>query len=82
MQNHVQNLTLIARKISWEVKSLEDNKNLDNMKVKKLVGSLITYEMKLKANKKVKGVALKAEANKDIESLEGTLTVVTVDVIT
>ena len=52
------------------------------MKVKKLVGSLITYEMKLKANKKVKGVALKAEANKDIESLEGTLTVVTVDVIT
>ena len=52
------------------------------MRVEKLAGSLITYKMKLKPNNNDKGVALKAEANDEIESLEGGLTNEIVEMIT
>ena len=37
-----------------KITSLEDRKDLDNMKVEELVGSLTTYKLKLKPNRRTR----------------------------
>ena len=54
-----------------KVTAIEENKNLDTMKVEELMGSLRTFEMNLKQRKKEKSIALKATQD-EIKSEEGT----------
>jgi hypothetical protein len=39
---------------------IEGSKDLDNMKIEELIGSLLTYELSLPPIKKAKSIALKA----------------------
>jgi hypothetical protein len=47
-----------------KVTSIEENKDLEEMKIEELVGSLQTYELSLPPVKKVKTIALKASKKK------------------
>jgi hypothetical protein len=47
-----------------KVTSIEENKDLDSMKIEELVGSLQTYEYSLALVKKAKGMAFKATRSK------------------
>ena len=70
MQKILQSL---LERIHENVISLDDNKNLNNLKVEELIGSLTISEMKLKPKKKDKGMFLKAEAGRDTEPIEESL---------
>jgi len=47
-----------------KVNTIEESKDLDNMKIEELVGSLLTYELSLPPVKEAKSIALKASKGK------------------
>jgi hypothetical protein len=48
-----------------KVTTIEESKDLEEMKIEELVGSLRTYELSLPPVKKMKTIALKASKKKD-----------------
>jgi len=58
---------------SIKITTLEESKNLDEMKVEELVGSLLTYELTFTPGKNVKSLALKPSKGKSkVSSYEET----------
>jgi hypothetical protein len=54
-----------------KVTTIEESKDLEEMKIEELVGSLQTYELSLPSIKKQKTIALKASKKKVEDSSEG-----------
>jgi len=52
------------------VTTIEESKDLDNMKIEELVGSFLTYELSLPSVKKAKSIALNASKGKSKNSCE------------
>ena len=50
---------VIVGKLCAKVTAIEESKDLDNIKVQELVGSLQTYELSLPTQRKSKSLALK-----------------------
>jgi hypothetical protein len=61
-------LRSLPERFRIKVTTIEESKDLDTMKIKKLVGSLYTYELSLPPLKKNKFIALKAAKEKYNES--------------
>ena len=66
-------LRSLLKRFHSKVTSLEDSKDLDNMKVEELVGSLITYKMKLKPKKKDRKISLKTKVKNKADTINETL---------
>jgi len=58
-------LRSLPERFRIKVTSIEESKDLDEMKVEELVGSLLTYELTLPPVKKNKSIALKAAKGKN-----------------
>jgi hypothetical protein len=54
----------LPKRFRIKVTTIEESKDLDNMKIEELVGSLLTYELSLPLVKKAKSIALKATNGK------------------
>jgi hypothetical protein len=66
-------LRYLPEQFRIKVTTIEENKDLDTMKIEELVGSLQTYEFSLPLVKKAKSIALKATKGKSrISSYEDT----------
>jgi uncharacterized membrane protein len=57
-------LRSLPERFRIKVTTIEESKDLEEMKVEELVGSLQTYELSLPSVKKVKTIALKASKKK------------------
>jgi hypothetical protein len=57
----------LPERFKIKVTTIEDSKDLEEMKIEELVGSLQTYELSLPLVKKLKTIALKA-SNKKVEA--------------
>jgi hypothetical protein len=57
-------LRSLPERFRIKVTTIEESKDLDEMKVEELVGYLLTYELSLPPVKKVKSIALKAVKDK------------------
>jgi len=57
-------LRLLPECFRIKVTNIEESKDLDDMKIEELVGSLQTYEFSLPSIKKAKTIALKAAKKK------------------
>jgi len=57
-------LRSLPERFRIKVTTIEESKDLEEMKIEELVGSLQTYELPLPSVKKVKTIALKASKNK------------------
>ena len=51
----------LLEKFAYKVATIEEARDLNTMSLKKLMGSLQTFELNLKMNKKEKSTALQAE---------------------
>jgi len=60
-------LRYLSEHFRIKVTTIEESKDLEEMKIEELVGSLQTYEMSLPPVKKVKTIALKASKKKRIQ---------------
>jgi hypothetical protein len=58
----------LLKRFRIKVTTIEESKDLGNMKIEELVGSLLTYELSLPAVKKAKSIALKASNGKSKNS--------------
>jgi hypothetical protein len=58
-------LIALPKRFSIKVTTIEESKDLDEMKLEELVGSLLTYELTLPPVKKNKSIALKAAKGKN-----------------
>ena len=52
-------LQLLQESFRAKVTTIEESKNLDEIKIQELIGSLQTYELSLPSQKKSKSLALK-----------------------
>jgi hypothetical protein len=59
-------LKSLPEKFRIKVTTIEESKDLDNMKIEELVGSLLIYEFSLPPVKKAQSIALKAAKDKNI----------------
>jgi len=57
-------LRLLSERFRIKVTTIEESKDLEEMKIEELVGSLQTYELSLSPVKKLKSIALKASKKK------------------
>jgi hypothetical protein len=57
-------LRSLSERFRFKVTTIEESKDLEEMKIEKLVGSLQTYEYSLLLVKKAKAIALKASKKK------------------
>jgi hypothetical protein len=63
-------LRSLPERFRIKVTTIEESKDLEEMKIEELVGSLQTYELSLPPVKKLKIIALKASKNKVEASFE------------
>jgi hypothetical protein len=63
-------LRSLPERFRIKVTKIKESKDLDNMKIEELVGSLLTYEFSLPPVKKAKYIALKAAKGKSKNSSE------------
>jgi hypothetical protein len=61
-------LKSLPERFSIKVTTIKESKDLDNMRIEELVGSLQTYEFSLPSFKKTKSIALKAAKEKSNNS--------------
>jgi len=66
-------LRSLPERFRIKVTTIEESKDLEEMKIGELVGSLQTYELSLPLVKKLKTIALKASKKKSKSHLETTL---------
>jgi len=63
-------LRSLPKRFRIKVTTIEERKDVDNMKIEELVGSLLTYKLSLPPVKKTKSISLKAIKGKSKNSYE------------
>jgi len=63
-------LRSLPKRFRIKVTTIEESKDLDNMKIEELVGSLQTYEFSLPSLRKTKSIALKTAKEKSEKSFD------------
>jgi hypothetical protein len=63
-------LRSLPERFGIKVTTIEESKDLDNMKIEELIGSFLTYEFSLPPVKKAKSIAFKASKGKSNNSSE------------
>ena len=57
-------LRSLSEKFAYKVEAIEETHDVSTMRLDKLMGSFLTFELNLKQNKKEKSIAFKAEKQK------------------